>query len=180
MNRKRIEKKYAKAFFEILISSEQYAATYEQLVNINSFFKAEPLIIEFLCNPINDFQHKVSILVKIQETLHLSPLTVKFINILITRHVLIYYSGITEELLRLYNDFKGIVQVEVTTAIPLRESLRIKLIKSLEKHTGKQVVMTHKIDERIIGGIITRINSVIYDGSIRRQLELIKEKVGRQ
>lgn len=50
----------------------------------------------------------------------------------------------------------------------------------MEELTGKRVLMSHKIDESIIGGIIARINSVIYDGSIKRQLELIKANVVKE
>lgn len=177
MNRKKIEKKYAKALFDILISSEENEKIYAQLIQLNSFFKTETVIWEFLCNPINDLAHKTDVFMRIQDMLSLLPLTIKFINITIKRHTLSYYSGIIEELEKFYNDYKGIIHVEVTTTIPLSEHIKLKLLKSFEELTGKQVLISHHIDESIIGGIIARINSVIYDASIKRQIELIKANV---
>lgn len=180
MIRKKIEKKYAKALFDILISEKEYEKNYTQLMQLNSFFKSETEIFEFLCNPINNLANKTDIVRKMIDMLTLMPLNVKFLNIVIKKHVLVYFSGIVEELEKLYNDFKGVIHVEVTTTIPLTEPIKLKLLKSMEELTGKRVLMSHKIDESIIGGIIARINSVIYDGSIKRQLELIKANVVKE
>lgn len=98
MIRKKIEKKYAKALFDILISEKEYEKNYTQLMQLNSFFKSETEIFEFLCNPINNLANKTDIVRKMIDMLTLMPLNVKFLNIVIKKHVLVYFSGIVEEL----------------------------------------------------------------------------------
>jgi F-type H+-transporting ATPase subunit delta len=70
-----------------------------------------------------------------------------------------------------------VVRAEVTTARPL-EAERAKAIESsLAKLTGRTVTLATKVDPAIIGGVVARIGSTIYDGSVTRQLEKLKERL---
>jgi F-type H+-transporting ATPase subunit delta len=178
--RKKIEKKYAKALFDILLTEDEYAAVFAQLKQLQTYFDAEPGIYEFLTNPINELHHKMVILEKLEQRFVLSPLTINFIAIIMKRQKLVFYAGIMEELNTMHNNARGILHVEVTSAIPLNEATKNKLIKSFEEHTGKKIILSHTVDSTIIGGLIARIDSVIYDSSIKKQLELIRNSIAQQ
>jgi F-type H+-transporting ATPase subunit delta len=70
-----------------------------------------------------------------------------------------------------------IVRAEVTTAVPLTDDRRAALEKGIAAATGRQVMLTTAVDPAIIGGAITRIGSTVYDGSVARQLERLKEQL---
>ena len=76
-----------------------------------------------------------------------------------------------ERLLELQN----IVRAEVTTATELPPDRLGALQEALSAMTGRTVSMTTKVDPELIGGVVTRIGSVVYDGSVRRQLERLRE-----
>ena len=67
-------------------------------------------------------------------------------------------------------------EISVTATFPkeINEEQRKKLLQKLENKTGKKVVLDIKIDDSIIGGGIVRINDDVIDGSIKRQMENIK------
>ena len=72
------------------------------------------------------------------------------------------------------------VDVAVTTAVALDEGQASRLQDALAQALGSQVAMTTSIDPAVIGGAITRVGSVVYDGSLARQLARLKEQIAQQ
>jgi F-type H+-transporting ATPase subunit delta len=70
-----------------------------------------------------------------------------------------------------------VVRAEVTTALPLTPDRTAQLQKKLADITGRTVQMTTSVDPSIIGGVVTRIGSTVYDGSLATQLAKLKEKL---
>jgi F-type H+-transporting ATPase subunit delta len=74
-------------------------------------------------------------------------------------------------------DHQQVVRAEVTTAVPLAQDLASRLEHRLAEVTGRRVSMTTKVDPSIIGGVVTKIGSTVYDGSLARQLATIRRKL---
>ncbi|MBA3949526.1 MAG: ATP synthase F1 subunit delta [Acidobacteria bacterium] len=71
-------------------------------------------------------------------------------------------------------DHRQIVRAEVTTAVDIDAS-RVKAIAdALGQATGRHVIVEPKVDASILGGVVARVGSVVYDGSVARQLEKMK------
>jgi F-type H+-transporting ATPase subunit delta len=70
---------------------------------------------------------------------------------------------------------KHITAAEVTTAVPLSAEHRAALTAALQKAAGGQVTVTERVDPSIVGGVVARVGSVVYDGSIRHQLDRLRE-----
>ena len=73
----------------------------------------------------------------------------------------------------------GVVNAEVTTAGPLGDAERSALEAKHVAMTGSKVKLTYATDPARIGGVVTRIGSRIYDGSVRTQLDTIKRRLAR-
>jgi F-type H+-transporting ATPase subunit delta len=71
----------------------------------------------------------------------------------------------------------GIVEAEVTSARPLAEAQSRELLAELARLTGKQVSAEYKVDPSLIGGAAIRVGSTVYDGSVRGQLQKMKEQL---
>lgn len=74
-------------------------------------------------------------------------------------------------------DHRQIVRAEVTTAVPLDAPRAAALAEALGAAAGRQVIVDTKVDGAIIGGVVARVGSVVYDGSVARQLERMKEQL---
>ena len=79
----------------------------------------------------------------------------------------------TERLL----EHQQVVRAEVTTAAPLPADRAQAMARGLAEVTGKRVSMTPRVDPTIIGGVVARVGSVVYDGSIVRQLERLRDEL---
>ena len=73
----------------------------------------------------------------------------------------------------------GLVAATVTTAGPIPRDVHDRLEGTLSSLTGKKVRIDFATDPELIGGVVTRIGSTVYDGSVRNQLQQIKERMTR-
>lgn len=81
------------------------------------------------------------------------------------------YSSIAEE-------SSGVAEVEITTARPLDERNRRLLEQQVAKLAGEpRVQATYREDPSLIGGAVVKLGSTVYDGSVRAQLEQLKQRM---
>jgi len=75
---------------------------------------------------------------------------------------------------------QNIVQAEVTSVIPLPPEKTKALEASLAKVTGKKVDLSVRVDPELLGGLVARIGSTVYDGSVRTQLKNLRKTLVEQ
>jgi F-type H+-transporting ATPase subunit delta len=78
---------------------------------------------------------------------------------------------------RMVEEFEGIERVEVVVPMPLSVTQKDLLRTVLERRTGKKVVLEETVDPSVLGGLVVRVGSTVYDGSVRTQLQEIREKL---
>jgi F-type H+-transporting ATPase subunit delta len=86
-------------------------------------------------------------------------------------------SAIVERLVALAAERRQRVVAEVRTAIPLAKAMRDRLARALGRATGKRVEVKAVVDPSVIGGVFTRVGDQVIDGSVRRRLELARERL---
>lgn len=75
---------------------------------------------------------------------------------------------------------RRIVPADVVTAVPLGEAQKAALAEALGRATGRTVTVTERVDSTIIGGVVARVGGVVFDGSVTRQLERMREQLRRE
>ncbi|MDG2199328.1 MAG: ATP synthase F1 subunit delta [SAR324 cluster bacterium] len=124
-----------------------------------------------------------SILTEILTKMKLSPLVSTFLRYLLSKRRLTLVHDIARAFALLTQEAMGILPAEVTVAKEPRskesKDLLQKLQEQLSASTGKTVQIHVSVDPSIIGGIVTRIGSMVIDGSIRNQLIQVRESIIR-
>lgn len=72
---------------------------------------------------------------------------------------------------------RKVLQAEIVTAVPLPDGQRASLSAALRRATGSELTMTERVDPSIIGGVVARVGSLVFDGSVTRQLEKMKQQL---
>jgi F-type H+-transporting ATPase subunit delta len=72
---------------------------------------------------------------------------------------------------------RNIVSADITTAMPLSADTAERVGRALGQASGKQVLMSTRVDPAIIGGAVARIGSTVYDGSVTTQLARMRQKL---
>lgn len=99
-------------------------------------------------------------------------------KVLVKNRQMKLFSKITQKFTEIWNQEKGIAEAEITSREELHTELRNKVNKYVkEKYQAKEVILRSIIDEKIQGGIIIRVGDEILDGSVRRQLQELKNNL---
>ena len=72
---------------------------------------------------------------------------------------------------------KRVVPAEITTATPLSDATRAALSRALASATGSQIILNERVDPAIVGGIIARVGSLVFDASVTRHLERLRQQL---
>jgi F-type H+-transporting ATPase subunit delta len=107
-----------------------------------------------------------------------NPHTVNLLGFVVEQGRARDLGAIVDELVRLAAERRQHVVAEVRTAISLSDQQRRRLAAALSKATGKRVELKVVVDpDAVIGGVVSRVGDQVFDGSIRRRLDLARERL---
>ena len=175
-----IAKRYARAFFEIAGEQKQYEAYCRELTAFSAVLEENKSLSEFLSNPVFDQPDKKAVVESILAKMQISPMTANFLRLLVDKRRIGILSEIEVCYRELMDQTLKRVRVTVKTAFPLNDTLSEKLRIGLEGLTGRQVEMSVLADPSLLGGIVVRVGDTLYDGSIRTQLNNMRNLLGEE
>jgi F-type H+-transporting ATPase subunit delta len=170
--------RYARALLDVAVKERADLELIEhELSQFADLFAQYPLLEKVLLNPAVPVPRKRAAVADVLAQAKFTPIVTKLIALLADRDRLV----LVPDLLKAYSDrlldHRGIVRAEVTTATALDAGRTEAIERGLASLTGRQVLLATKIDPSIIGGLVARIGSTVYDASVTRQLEKMKERL---
>ena len=173
--------RYAKGLLDAVssVAPGQEQAVKQQLEALVEAVEGHDALKLLVVNPAISAQQKKAILSKISETLGVSDLMQRFIDVVADKERLDHLPLMAEAYGKLLDEHLGIVSAEVTTSTPLNPGQVAELENSLRQATGAEVRIARHTDPELLGGVVTRIGDVVYDGSLRGHLERIRQRLER-
>jgi F-type H+-transporting ATPase subunit delta len=132
-----------------------------------------------LTNPAFGVDTRKRILIQVTRSQQISPLTVHFLSLLLDRDRLVHLPNIVSRYRRLLNEAKGRVEAKIVGASTLEPAMFEQLRRQLGAISGKEVVLEQSIDPSLVGGLLVDMEGIVYDGSVRTQLEKMKQRIAR-
>ncbi|WP_446745844.1 ATP synthase F1 subunit delta [Silvibacterium acidisoli] len=170
--------RYARALADVAAHEHLDRAVIEsQLADFGAAWKESSDLREVFLDPTIPSEQKIAILDKLNERMALSVQVRNFLAVLIDHARLNAFSQIVKEFRHEMNRRIGIAEVEITTARALGEEERHALASQIGSRVGKQVSATYHVDESLLGGVIARVGSTVYDGSVRGRLERLEDQL---
>ena len=174
-----LAKRYAKALFAVGKEEDKLQAFNETLQELNTFLKDNPDIEAALESPIIGLDVKQDVTEELIKAAGVDDTMANFLRVLVEKNRIHYLSLIAEAYQELMDEEMGVVRARVTTAVPLSEEIKSQMKEVFAKATGKEVVLVAEEDPEIIGGVVAHVGDMVWDGSIKSQLEGFKESIGR-
>jgi len=174
----RLSRRYAKAIFSLARDEnkeETFASEIGRFVDAYNVSELHTV----LNNPSLALEKRKSIVLHIAYRLELATLTVRFLSFLIERDRLTYTPSIALHFRRLLDEAKGRVEARVVTPDNLGQETKDNLTRVLKGICGKEVILKEEIRRDLIGGLLIELEGKVYDGTIRTQLETMKETIKR-
>ena len=172
-----VARRYAAALADVVLDRGEAAEVQAELATWEAMIQSTPNLVEVLRNPTIALDQKRAVLDKLIERANPRPTTANFLKVLLQNQRLTNLAEINRKLAETLDERAGMVAATVTTARAVPESSQQQLHAKLTGMTGKKVRVNFATDPDLLGGIVTRIGSTVYDGSVRNQLQMIKEKM---
>ncbi len=175
-----LARRYAKALFSLGKEdgkNEQYS---EVLSAIAELYKDES-VENALVNPLYPVEARQKVMAKVGELAKADAIMTRFLALLVEKKRADILPDIAAEMRIMVDQEQNISHGSVVSAIELDDALKGKIQQALEKITGNKVILETSVDPSIIGGVIAKVGDLVLDGSIKTQLNGLKESIkGRE
>ena len=169
---------YARAFADVVIENRLDAAhTLAETEQIAALAEQSKELREVWDNPSIPAEQKRAVLDAIVQRAGISRPVRNFLAVLIDKRRTRFLSEIVKQFAHDLNQRLGIAEAAITAARELSAAERAELESDLSRVTGKTIRARYEQDPSILGGAIARVGSTVYDGSVKGQLERIRQQL---
>jgi len=172
-----VARRYADALAEVAIERDQLETIDAEVRAFTELVQSNRELHDVFASPIVSNDEKRRVLMAVLERTRPGTIAANFLRTLAENGRLQYLGAVYGQFRVRINERLGIVPVEVTTAAVLGPEQRRALEQRIEQVTGKRIRVEFHTDAGLIGGVVTQIGSVVYDGSVRTQLQAFKTRL---
>jgi F-type H+-transporting ATPase subunit delta len=170
--------RYARALVDVGVKEGADLQQIERdLAGFVELFTLHPTLEKVMLNPAVPASRKGAAVAALTSRVGTSPMVTKMLVLLGERDRLVLLPDLLDAYRERLLDHQRIVRASVTTATALATDRAQAIEQQLARVTGRTVTLDTKVDPSIIGGVVARIGSTIYDGSVSRQLEKMKQRL---
>jgi F-type H+-transporting ATPase subunit delta len=170
-------RRYAAALADVVMGRNEAGEVRAELSAWESMMQGNADLLEVFRNPTIPYEQKRNVLGALIERTHVRPTTANFLQVLLRNQRLADLHEINKRFAWELDKRSGVVVAQVTTARPVPASVQESLVESLSNLTGQRVRLQFSVEDDLIGGVTTRIGSTVYDGSVRTQLQQIRQRM---
>jgi F-type H+-transporting ATPase subunit delta len=172
-----LARRYAKALLELGVQQQTFDAFAKELDRVSDAFRTMPDLRNALENPVFAVEKRRLVLDDVARRLALSKMVRNFVMLLLEKGRIAALPDIARVYRTLVDEHAQRVRATVTSARPLDPVLETRLKAALERQSGKTVILEKKEDPSIVGGLVTQLGDTVYDGSVRTQLQQLREQL---
>lgn len=170
--------RYARAFGQVVMAAKlDAAAAQQQLADFAATLGESRQLREVLMNPSIPQEQKVRVIDAIAARIGMFPQVRNFVAVITSHQRLADLGAILEDYAAVADQRSGVVEAEITSAHPLDDEDRRQLAAQVEKKAGGQVRTTYREDASLLGGVVVKIGSTVYDGSVKAQLVDLRQRL---
>ncbi len=171
MSLQTVARRYASALADVVIERREEREVQQEIEYWASMIKDNPQLKEVFANPTVAYDQKQKLLEDLISRTRVRQTTASFLRVLLRNQRLAQLPEVAERFGQILDERGGVVAAQITTARPIPEELKKSLHDALTSATGRTVRLTFATDETIIGGMVARIGSTVFDGSVQNHLE---------
>jgi F-type H+-transporting ATPase subunit delta len=175
----KVAKRYAKALLSLGREDGQYEQYGQNLREFSEFCRSNTEFGRVMSNQVFSVEDRKKILGTVLAKSGFSSIVMNFLNLLLDKNRINVIQGITEYYESFTDEISNLARAQVMVSSPLKGDAKERLVKALERLTSKRVKMEVREDKSLIGGLVVKIGDLVLDGSVKAQLEGLKESLKR-
>ena len=176
-----VSARYARALVDVVTapgSGTDPAQVLSQLRAVQSLIHESATLQNALNSPAVAPSRKRAVMRRLLEPMSVLPNVRNFVYVVIDHRRAHDFASIVDGFETLVDERLGFVAAEVRSATPLTDAQRATLETQVSRIAGKKAKLKFASDPVLIGGVIARVGSTVYDGSVRGQLERLRTRLG--
>ena len=169
-----LSKEYGEGLYALAAEEQLSQDLLAQIEMLARSFQEEPAFLHLLSNMSLSKEERLGIL---ENTFRgqIHPYVLNFLKILCERGAMMEFAGCANAYRALYNLEHQVLEAKVTTGEKMTDDQRARLIEKLQKMTCKEIQLTEKVDEKVIGGVLLEMDGKRYDNTVRHRLDQIHQ-----
>jgi F-type H+-transporting ATPase subunit delta len=172
-------RRYAKALFLIAKEEGRVDQVRAELDSLSGLFEGNAELRATIFRPLHPGAERRAVLQAVCQRLGSSATLRNFCAFLVDQRRVVDFEVIRDAYHRLSDAAAGRTRARVVSASPLREDQRERLRRALAAQTGKQVEIEESVEPGLLGGATASVGGLVFDGSIRTQLEQLRASLTR-
>ena len=173
--------RYASALADVITAGgAPLAGVPQELRSFEQALAESPELHNALITPAVPASRKKTVVSRVGDVLGLSRVARNFLFVLVDKRRIPSLAGILDSLDQILDERMGFARADVASAREMTEEQRALVSAQLERLTGKRIRMHFNVDGSLIGGVVARIGSTVYDGSVRGQLDTLGRKLATE
>lgn len=172
-----IGRRYAKALLQIGIESHSFDALGRELDRAAETVAGSPELKSALENPVFPASKRRLVMEELARRLALSTPIRNLLLLLLDKGRIAALPDIARAHRELVDEQAGRARAVVTSAAPLSPDVEGRIKSALEKQTGKTVLIDRKVDPSLIGGVVAQVGDMVFDGSVKTQLQALRTEL---
>jgi F-type H+-transporting ATPase subunit delta len=182
MTHSAVATRYANALADVVTTGAGAAAeaTLGELHAFESVLSSSTELQNALTSPAVPPSRKRAVVGRLADILKLSRVTRNFLFVLIDHRRIASLADIVQSFETVADERLGFARADVTSAREIAEPQRRQLNGQLERLSGKRIRARYSVDDSLIGGVVARIGSTVYDGSVRGQLNSLGKRLSTE
>ncbi len=172
--------RYAKALVDVISASKSDPAlVLGQLKGVDALIEGSQELRNALLSPAVSPARKRAVMAKLIEPLKVDTRVRNFVYVVIDHRRIHEFASIVEAFEALADERLGLVRADIQSAQPLNDDQQARLEAEISRLTGRKAKLRFSQDPTLLGGVVARVGSTVYDGSVRGQLERLRTKLSR-
>jgi len=175
--------RYASALADVVTAHGSSLRAEDAVAQLRAFeavLRSSPELQNALLTPAVPGSRKKAVVGRIADVMPLSRIARNFLFVLVDHRRIASLTDIIHSFELVVDERLGFARAEVSSAAALTEAQRTALNSRLEQLTGKRIRARYAVDGALIGGVVARIGSTVYDGSVRGQLDSLERRLGAE
>ena len=175
-----IAARYADALADIVTAAGSAVPPEGALAELQSFeaaLRSSADLQNVLTSPAVPASRKKLVVARVADILALSRICRNFLSVLIDHRRIPILPEIIQFFEKTIDERLGFARAEVVSALPLVQTQLAALNAELERLVGKRIRMRVSVEQALIGGVVARIGSTVYDGSVRGRLQALQRRL---
>ena len=168
---------YANALADIVLQQGAAEPARKQLAEFAAAYSESTELRNFMANPAVSRGAKHGVIEKLVARLGASRIIRNFLFVIVDNQRTPLLPEIAASFEQVLRQRQGVAEAEVSSAVPLNDKQKAALLRNLESVTGKKVQANYSLDPALLGGAVVRIGDTVYDGSVRNQLDRLRERL---